>query len=139
MRHSSFHNDMDRLIRGLRGQSRRSDWRAFFTLGASKPAEEATAAERVADASKNASARDLCHELNKYIENKSLRHVRVTVESNVVTINKGADRLAITVLGKDKYGSKEVAGRGGLRLHNNINRQNLNETDMMDVVLDWLV
>jgi hypothetical protein len=90
---------------------------------------------------KNASARELCHGLNQYIENKSLRHVRVTVESNVVTINKGAARLAITVVGKDKYGSKEVAGSGGFRderLHNNINRQDLNKTDMMDVVLDWL-
>jgi hypothetical protein len=34
--HASFHNDMDRLIQGLRGESRRADWRATAASSASK-------------------------------------------------------------------------------------------------------
>ena len=89
---------------------------------------------------RNVVARELCQDLTKFIEQEGIAHTPVKVESNIVAIDKAGDRLSITVLGKVTYGIQEKAKDGPISTPANRNesRQNLNQTEMMDFVIEWL-
>jgi hypothetical protein len=90
---------------------------------------------------RNAVARDLCQDLVKFIDQERIsQNVPVSVQGNIVTIDKAGDRLNVTVLGKITYGIREIAkdsqtSTSDLR---NESRQKLNQNEMMDFVIEWL-
>ena len=89
---------------------------------------------------RSATARELCQDISKYIEQKGLKYLS-TVEGNVATISKGTDRLIITVLGRTTFSSREEISSGKIRdarVSGRINSDHLNQNEMVDVVIDWL-
>ncbi len=94
---------------------------------------------------RNATARSIVDGLNKHFEDTMLKGAKATVESNVVTVSKGADTFQITVGGPDKFSCEvpptEGMRTGGFRIsqvRQEMDLGNLNKEKMMDEVLDWL-
>jgi hypothetical protein len=85
-------------------------------------------------------ARELSADLQRYLSTKHFTDVQVSVQGSTVTITRAKKTLTVSVRDPGEYDIRHSGGSGEFidNLKKNIGTRNIDETEMMDSVIEWL-